>query len=494
MHYPVLIPLLPLTAALLCVLLSKLHKNLGPVLVILSLLGSLFCAGQMLIIVLHNAGEPVHYWMGNWQPPFGIEFVVDPINAVIVLAISLLAVSASIYSWNYVKALNAFRLSGFYTLLGLLAVGLYGMTLTGDVFNLYVFLEISSLTCYGLIALGGQKGVVAAFRYLLIGTIGASLYLMGIGLLYATTGTLNMADLSERISLHMDSPIVIVGLVCLLGAFAIKMALFPFHGWQPDAYTYAHPGAAPLIAGAMSKVPAYAMLRFFFYVFGGSYLLTVHITTVIGVCGAVAMLYGSFLAIKQTDLRRMFAYSSIAQLGYIALGFGMTDAYGLAGSTFHILIHALMKGSLFLAIGAITYRFGVVHLDQIGQLQKKMPWTVFTIVMASLSMVGIPPTGGFFSKYYLMIGAWQKGLFVYMMVLVLSTLLNAVYFLRLVEKIFIAQEADYIEQQEKTTRFELPLNMLIPIALFGILILAIGILNGTIVGDVLLGSLKGVAF
>lgn len=282
-HFPVLIVLLPLSAALLSPLFSYLHRQAGKWIAILSLVGAFLCSVGLLLQVVANGGEAIHYWMGDWMPPLGIEFVIDPINGVIVTMITFVALCSAIYSTPFLKKNNWLYMGGYYTLMALLCVGLSGMTLTGDAFNLYVYLEIASLSGYGLIALGGNKGTLAAFRYLLIGTIAASLYLLALGFMYSMTGSLNMADLSVLLQDKMDSPLIIMSIALLIAAFGIKAALFPFHGWQPDAYTYSHPGAAPLISGVMSKVPAYAMLRFFFYLFGAQHLFVQHGLTVVGI-------------------------------------------------------------------------------------------------------------------------------------------------------------------------------------------------------------------
>ena len=202
------------------------------------------------------------------------------------------------------------------------------MIITGDVFNLYVYLEIMSLSGYGLIALGGKKSMLAAFRYLLIGTIGASLYLLGVGYMYALTGTLNMADLASQVAHHLNSPLVALSVACFIIGFGIKMALFPLHGWQPDAYTFAHPGAAAFIAGCMSKAPAYALIRFLYYIFKVDNPIVHSALNAIGILGIAGMLIGSIMALAQYDFRRMLAYSSVAQIGYIAIGIAMGNVYG----------------------------------------------------------------------------------------------------------------------------------------------------------------------
>ena len=484
-HFPVLIVLLPLTAALLSPFFSYFHKQAGKWVAIASLFGAFLCSVGLLMQTVQDGGQAVHYWMGNWAPPLGIEFVIDPVNAIIVTMITFLAMMTAIFSTPFLKKSNWLYMGGYYTLMALLCVGLSGMTLTGDVFNLYVYLEIASLSGYGLIALGGNKGTLAAFRYLLIGTIAASLYLLGIGFLYAMTGSLNMADLSGLLQGQMDSPLIAVAVALFIAAFGIKAALFPFHGWQPDAYTYSHPGAAPLISGAMSKVPAYAMLRFFFYLFGAQHLFVQHGLTVIGVLGAMGIILGSVMAIAQDDFRRMLAYSSVAQIGYIAVGLAIGSVYGLIGAILHVVNHAFMKSSLFMVIGGIQYRFGEFRISQLGQIHKKMPLTVVTLCIAALGMIGIPPTGGFFSKWYIMLGAMTTQQYIYVAVLVISSLLNAVYFFRVMENVFVNKDPQLKEINPPAGKLELPLQMLIPIVVMGLGILVLGFCNASIVDGII---------
>ena len=484
-HFPFLIVLLPLTAALLSPFFSYFHKQAGKWVAVASLFGAFLCSVGLLMQTVQDGGQAVHYWMGNWAPPLGIEFVIDPVNAIIVTMITFLAMMTAIFSTPFLKKSNWLYMGGYYTLMALLCVGLSGMTLTGDVFNLYVYLEIASLSGYGLIALGGNKGTLAAFRYLLIGTIAASLYLLGIGFLYAMTGSLNMADLSGLLQGQMDSPLIAVAVALFIAAFGIKAALFPFHGWQPDAYTYSHPGAAPLISGAMSKVPAYAMLRFFFYLFGAQHLFVQHGLTVIGVLGAMGIILGSVMAIAQDDFRRMLAYSSVAQIGYIAVGLAIGSVYGLIGAILHVVNHAFMKGSLFMVIGGIQYRFGEFRISQLGQIHKKMPLTVVTLCIAALGMIGIPPTGGFFSKWYIMLGAMTTQQYIYVAVLVISSLLNAVYFFRVMENVFVNKDPQLKEVNPPAGKLELPLQMLIPIVVMGLGILVLGFCNASIVDGII---------
>ncbi len=482
-HFPVLIAVVPLAAALLSPLFSYIKRELGKWVVICAIAFSFMSACGVLLQVLQSG--TIHYHMGDWAPPIGIEFVLDPLNATLAVLVTFVSLMVGIYGTPFMQDAGWLKMGGYYTLYGLLTAGLAGMIITGDVFNLYVFLEISSLACYGLIALGGRKSVLAAFRYLVIGTIGASLYLMGVGYLYAITGTLNMADMAVRIVPLLDSPATFIAVGMFIVGFGIKMALFPLHGWQPDAYTYAHPAAAPLISGIMSKVPAYAILRFFFYVFGaGSFVVQTGLE-IMGILACAGIILGSVMAIAQKDFRRMLAYSSVAQIGYVIVGLAIGNVYGLIGAVLHIVNHAFMKGTLFLTIGGIQYRYGETNIDRFGRLYSKMPVTAIAMVIAAMSMIGLPPTGGFFSKWYLVLGAMQSGQYVYIAIIILSSLLNAIYFFRVIEKMFINPAENLKEVHKPKGALELPWQMVLPLLVMGLGILALGLCNEPIVTSIL---------
>lgn len=504
-HLPVLIVLSPLVAALLCPIVSYFNRRVGRFIVFCASLLSLVMAVFQMSLVVKN-GE-IHYWFGNYKPPSGIEFVIDSLSGVILIMISAIGFLSTIYSLAFFRNKSRFRSSGYYSMLSLLICGLLGMTSTGDVFNLYVFLEITSLSGYGLIAMGGDKGVLSAFRYLLIGTIGASFYLLGVAFLYGETGTLNMADMSGLVGPVLSSGTTMIAMTFFVIGFGIKMALFPLHGWQPAAYTNAHPGAAPLITGVMGKIPAYAMLRFFFYVFNANTASVASFLVIVGIMSCAGMIYGSLLAIRQKDFRKMLAYSSVAQIGYIGMGISITGYYGLIGAALHILAHSCMKSCLFFCAGAIRFRYGESKMENFGQIYKKMPVVSLAMVIAALSMVGIPPFAGFFSKWYLALGAVNSDLKIYVVVLVISSLLNAIYFFRLIERIFMNKDESLkelnvfpIKRDEEgqiitgpKSRFEIPVSMLIPVIVVMCAIVLLGIFNTKLVA-VMSCAISEVAF
>ena len=481
-HLPLLVILIPLCGALLCPLLGKLSHNAGKRAVICALFAAVVCAALQLVQVVRG-GAALHYWLGGWKPPYGIEFVIDGINAPIILLVAVISFLTALYSCPFeeTKTHTTTRVSLYYTTLACLAIGLLGMASTGDAFNFYVFMEITALAGYGLIAAGEGKGPIAAFRYLLMGTVGASMYLLGVGFLYAQTGTLNMADLTLRLNGNMDSPLVILAIGCMIVGFGIKMALFPFHGWQPAAHSYAHEGADPMIAGIMIKIPAYAMIRFFYGIFKGQgealeYFLL--ILSVLAVCG---VLYGSLKALRYDVYNKLLAYSSIGQVGYIAMGIALGNYYGLIGALLHIISHAFMKSGLFYTSGALKFKYGIHNTPAMGQVYREMPVTGATMTVCALSMIGLPPFAGFFSKWYLALGAIQKGQYLFVAALILSSLLSAIYFFRLLEHVFMDPKK---ERRDKYPKAELPWQMLVPVLTAGIVIVGLGLFHTGIVSGI----------
>ena len=490
-NLPVFIVLCPLFAALLCPIISYFTRVGGRIIVILaSALSFVMSIFQLIHIVQTRS---VSYWFGGYRPPYGIEFAIDSLSGTLLVFVSGIGLLSTIYSLAFFKGKSRFRSFGYYSILSLLICGLLGMTSTADVFNLYVFLEITSISGYALIAMGGDRGVLSSFRYLLIGTIGASFYLLGVGFIYGETGTLNMHDMSGLVGPVLTSGTTMVAMAFFVLGFGIKMALFPLHGWQPEAYTNAHPGAAPMIAGVMGKIPAYAMLRFFFYVFNANSEYVAKFLWIVGIMSACGMIYGSLKAIRQKDFRRMLAYSSIAQIGYIGLGIAITGYYGLIGAVMHIIGHSLMKSCLFFCAGGIRYRYEETQLSRFGQIYKTMPKTVAAIVISALSMVGIPPLTGFFSKWYLALGAIEKNVNFFIVILILSSLLNAIYFFGLLEKIFMNKKVVTEDIAiERGIKGELPVTMLIPICLTALAIIGLGVFNTKFVA-ILSAAIKGVA-
>lgn len=484
-----LVVLLPLCGALLCPIFTAVRAYAGKAAVIISLLFSVICAVLQLIHVVRDGS--IHYLIGGWEAPYGIEFVIDGINAPIILLVTVISFLTALYSSPFESGEESgtVRMSAYYTTIAFLAVGLLGMASTGDAFNLYVFMEITALSGYGLIAAGKGKGPIAAFRYLLTGTVGASLYLLGVGFLYAATGTLNMADLAARIAENPSSPLLIIACGCMLVGFGIKMALFPFHGWQPAAHSYAHEGADPMIAGIMIKIPAYAMIRFFYCIFKSEVQMREYFLMILSLLAICAVIYGSVKALRYDVYNKILAYSSIGQVGYIAMGIALGNTYGLIGALLHIISHAFMKAGLFYTSGALKYKFGISNTTSLGQIYREMPMTAATMTVCALSMIGLPPFAGFFSKWYLAIGAIQERQYLFVAALILSSLLSAIYFFRILEHLFMDRKKPL---RNHYTKAELPWQMLIPIICTGSAIVLLGLFHVGIVNGLFLPQLSEV--
>jgi multicomponent Na+:H+ antiporter subunit D len=443
-----------------------------------STLASLFGLQQVL---RHGT---LRYQLGGWAPPIGIEYVLDPLSAFMTVIITCVAVLVMIYAKRSAGSELPGRDTSFYGVASLLLAGLLGIVVTGDLFNLYVFLEIASLSAYALLASGEKRAPLAAFRYVLMGTISASFYLIGLGLLYSKTGTLNMADLASRMDGITSFRSVQLAAVFIVTAMGIKMALFPLHLWLPDAYTYAPSAVTGLIAPLMTKVGAYVMIRLLLFVLGPAFIRDeLGVTHWIAWASAAGILAGSILAIAQKDLKRMLAYSSVSQVAYIGLGIGLGNALGFIGAVLHILNHALMKACLFLVAGIVRYKRGPIAIAQFAGLGRRMPITMAAFTIAALSMVGLPPAAGFFSKWYLVLGGVESRQWIFVAVILVSSLLNAVYFFNVLEKVYLVRANGGAE--EAAERDEAPAGMLIPTVILALGILAAGLANAVIVEGIL---------
>jgi multicomponent Na+:H+ antiporter subunit D len=486
-NIPVLIPAVFLFAALLIPILGYWKRSLCiyPALGA-SALAVFYSASGLLHTVEHGY---VSYHLSGWIPPIGIEYILDPLSAFICLVITSVTTIVLIHSRRIVRFETPDKEMPFYSLAMLLLMGLTGMVMTGDFFNLYVFLEISALAGYALVAIGDKRAPMAAFKYLTLGTAGAAFYLLGVAFIFISTGTLNMADNAAVIH-HVDHTIpVMIGLSLIVLGTGLKMALFPMHAWMPDAYSYASSSATALIAPIGTKVSAYVLLRIMFDVFDPSYSAQqLPLAQIVGYLGAIGVIWGSILAISQKELKTMLAYSSVAQVGYIGIGIGLASPLGFIGAVLHILNHACMKACLFLISGNLRFRLGHSWIPRFeDSLRITMPWTAVAFVVAAISMIGLPPTAGFFSKWYLALGSIEQGSWIFLVVLLVSSLLNAVYFFRIMEKMYIRPQTEEMlkaqaqEESPSWGRKEAPWSMLGPVLLLAVSLLALGIFNVWIV-------------
>ena len=402
----------------------------------------------------------ISYAIGSWPPPWGIEYRVDRLSAFILVLVSLVGAIVMPYARTSVAAeLPSERRYLFYSMYCLCLTGLLGIAITGDVFNLFVFLEISSLSAYVLIAMGQKrKALFAAFQYLMLGTIGATFYVIGIGLLYLMTGTLNLADLAVRIAAVHELRPVVTALAFITVGIGMKLALFPLHQWLPNAYAYAPSVVTAFLAATATKVALGVLMRFYYVVFGNTLVFrTLPLADLLLALSVVAILAMSLVAVFQPDLKRMLAYSSVAQVGYITLGIALANGAGLTGAIAHLFNHGVTKGALFLLAGGISLRCGGTSFAAIAGLGRRMPVTSLGIVIAGLSLIGIPGTAGFTTKWYLVIGAVQKGYWWLAALIVLSSLIAVAYVWRFVEAAYLQTPGPETPRQGET-----PLAMLLP--------------------------------
>jgi len=466
---------------------------------------SLVCALILLSMVLTQG--TIHYHLGGWFPPWGIEYVIDPLNGFMGVVVCLISFLVTISSKKSVEKELPEKKVRFYTIYLLLFTGLMGIVVTGDVFNLYVFLEIAALTAYTLIAIGKGEAPLASFKYIIMGTIGACFYLLGVGYLYIVTGSLNIADLAQLLPPLYNSKVVLTAMAFFVIGLSIKIGLFPLHIWLPDAYTYAPSPVSSFMAPLMTKVGCYVLIRIMFTVFKPYFSIElIPMTTILSWVAAAAMIVGSIFAIVQSDLKRMLAYSIVAQIGYIVLGIGLANRTGLTGSLLHILNETFTKGCLFSVAGAITYKLGTSDIYQFSNLFKRMPLTMAAFLMGAFSMVGVPPTCGFFSKLFLILGSIEARQWVFVAVILASTLLNVIYFFRVIEiayfkprqlatekekeilKVVYANGGSYekiVNKADSQGMNEAPLSMVIPILVMAAGILIAGIFSFDIIARVI---------
>jgi len=347
----------------------------------------------------------------------------------------------------------------FYTCYLLCLTGLLGIVVTGDAFNLFVFLEISSLSSYVLISLGSKRrALTAAYQYLVMGTIGATFILISIGLLYMMTGTLNMADLAQRLPDVADTRTIRVAFAFMTVGVSIKLALFPLHIWLPNAYTFAPSVVTAFMAATATKVGVYVLLRFFFTVFGVHFsFVAMHVGEILMLLAVAAILVASLVAVFQDNVKRMLAYSSVAQIGYIILGISLASAAGVSAGMLHLFNHALIKCALFLALGCIYLRLGSVEIHNMHGLARQMPWTMAAFVAGGLSLIGIPLTAGFISKWYLVSAALTAGYWPLAVLVLVSSLLALIYIWRVVEAAYF-----HVPGADMHKVREAPASMLVP--------------------------------
>jgi len=419
--------IIPLLAAFLIALISGDREDWAAILSILSVIILLVLSvyGFFALSETTSIYEMGGWQVGHWKLPVTILLVQDALSAFVLMVVSIIALAALIFAVQYIRHKNPTW--KFYALFMLMVTGMNGVIITGDIFNLYVFMEIALFAAYALVAFGGQaEEYEAAFKYAVMGSISSTLILVGIGVLYSATSTLTIARIAELLPGLSPSLTYWVGGIFIAG-FGLKAATMPFHAWLPDAHSSAPAPISAMLSGVLIKaLGIYVLIRLFFNMFADYPVFK----TIFLILGSISILIGSFLALGQWDFKRLLAYSSISQVGYILLGLGLGTYWGVLGAAFHLFNHALFKALLFLNAGSVEVALGTRNLKEMGKLNRIMPVTSATSMVASLSISGIPPFNGFFSKLIIIIAAVQAGLPFYALVAVVGSLLTLAYFMK----------------------------------------------------------------
>jgi multicomponent Na+:H+ antiporter subunit D len=355
----------------------------------------------------------------------------------------------------------------YYTLFLLMLAGMNGVVLTGDLFNLYVFLEIAAVASYALVAFGTEaEELEASFKYLIMGAVASAFILLGIGIIYGMTGTLNMADAARILSQGTSRTIMFVAALFIMG-FGMKAAMVPFHAWLPDAHPSAPAPISAMLSGVLIKaLGVYAIIRIFYNVLG----MTPQLSSILLVLAGIAIIGAGLLALGQEDLKRLLAYSSISQVGYIILGVALGTPLGILGGLFHLFNHATFKGLLFLNAGAVEYATGTRDLSKMGGLSRKMPVTSLTTLFGSLAISGIPPFSGFWSKVMVILACVQVGRLGYATVAIIGSILTLAALLK-VQRVAFFGKVSQLAQNAK----EVPGAMLISMVVLALICLVVGI-------------------
>lgn len=492
-NFPIGIFLIPFFSALLVVVGGLLIRGSARVIALSALVAMNGCAYAAAIVVFDDM--TLQTKLGGWMPPLGIELILDRFATFGVLLISTVALLVVVAARDVIDREMAGRQTYFYALLLLLLAGLSGLVLAGDLFNLFVHLEVASLSAAALVACGSRGAPRAGLRYLVMGSLGASLYLLGVGIIYAAVGSLNMADVAARISSGLASGevsqrLVVFAAILITVGLSVKIALFPLHGWMPDAYALSPNASAALMAPLVTKISALALMRVLFFVFGPAFLRNVLLFSELLLwSGALAVVYGGVMAWRQSNLRRMFAYSSVAQIGIVIVGLGFFSVEGAIGAMLHVANDALMKTALFLVTAVLVLRHGITDVADLRGLRGKSPLLAVTVLIVGLSLIGVPPLAGFFAKWYVLSAALTAGRWEIAALLIFGSLATVAYVFRMIEQMYFSGATSSVAEVLAEQRFR---RETVFAFLFALLVILIGLCNQQLVSRVVVPALSGV--
>ncbi len=503
---PAIVVVIPLLFSLVAAGSGWINRK-APFIISVSALAISLISALVLLAQVVGTGIAIEYRMAGWAPPVGIVYIIDHLSALVLVVITSVSFINFIANKNIIETQFRNKEGAFCSLYVLFTAGLIGMTTTGDAFNLYVLLEIASLSGYALIGLGSSRAPLETLNYLYLGTIGATFYLLGVGYLYIATGSLNMADIASIIPTIMNSSSILLAFIICITGLLLKMAIFPAHGWLPGAYSESATVAASLVAPLTTKVTVYILIRICLNVFTPQYTFQyLNAGEIMVWLAVISIVFGSLSALAQKDYKRMFSYIIIAEVGYMVGGFFLGNRMGMSGAILHIMNDAAMTLVLFMAAGIFIWKTGEESRDSLKGMFAKMPFTMAGFVIAGLSVVGVPPTCGFFSKWYLISGGIAAGQYGFVAALIFSSLVNAVLFFRIFEIALFEpfkehhhgasdsalhtidpnshDENKHTNQQDQEFK-EAPLDMLIPFLAVSILLVVLGLYSGKIITNII---------
>ncbi len=459
-HLPVLQVIVPMLLAPFCILIGNRTVARGFMLtaaIVMFGISVTLMAGAL-------DGRRYIYELGGWAAPWGIEYVVDHVAAFVLLTINLVHLLAAVFclSGSHGASHSASHDASdetdrpaFFAAWLLCIAGLNGMVVTNDAFNLFVFLEISSLATYVLISCGrDHRALLAAYRYLIMGAVGATFVLLSIGLLYMQTGTLNISDLADRIADRGADRTIIMALSFFVIGIGIKCAMFPLHDWLPNAYNYAPDSVTVLLSGTATKVALYVLLRFLHDLFSADFsILAMPLDWILIVCGIAGLLLAPLIALRESSLKRMFAWSSVAQISYIVIAIGLGTTAGAAAALLHLFNHSIIKAMIFMAVGILIARTGTDRIKHLGSAAHHHRFACYILLFGGLSLIGLPGTTGFVSKWVLVTAVIDSGAWWLTIPVLAGSLASAAYIWRIVETLWAKPGRPELETQPSAIHF-----------------------------------------
>jgi len=476
-HFPVISVMGLFLAAFLVEIFGSHNKAIRNAITLIATTGAMVLMMSLIKPVLFG-GQIISYWMGNWEPvegyAIGIGYELDQLGMFFAILVVLTFWLSSIYSIKYME--RDHHLGHYYTLFLMLSGSVLGLVCTGDVFNLFIMVEIMTFAAVALTAFrNNAKGSLeAAFKYLVIGSVGSGFTLTGVTLLYMQCRTLNMAQLASMLAQGL-TPVTVFAFALMFTGFGIKSFIVPFHAPAADAYMTAPTSVSMLFSGMVNKAGVYGLIRLTYVIFSAMSSNALQILMVI--LGSITMFVGVTMALAQHDFKRLLAFHSISQIGYVITAVALSSVLGLTGGLFHALNHTLFKGLLFLTAGAVLYATGTTDLDKLGGLSKRMPKTTICFLIGAFSISGLPPFNGFASKWIIYNAAYQKavttGNFLYAVVTIVAVVVSVMTlasFIKVTQAVFFGQE----NPANKDVK-EVPFLMRLPMWIMSVLCILGGI-------------------